>query len=367
MFTNNQQKKTKEKGELFMTFNNEQVLSQIVNPAERAVFKSMREDMETGKALLNPEQLGMFLRAATLNQTVLKDATFDLLNSFEKQYVETGIEGRVLQPGYKIVSDKQVTNDDLDPAEVEFDPTILTTTKIKTMCSIEDDEKDDNIEKEQFEQTLLAMMGERAGEDLEVWALYADSEEYEASTLLGTADGWLKNAANQLVSKGADDGDGDFDPVEDTVEAIFDAAIYAMPLRFRQRNKLKFYVPFEVEDAYRNLLKSRGTPLGDSTQTGYVPTLTYKGIPVVNCQSFDDEILRESMDTTNVLLSNPEYLLYGVWKNMSIEPDRVVKDERTDYYYRLRAGVNTKYLVKNISREKIALDELEDLPNASKF
>lgn len=353
-----------------MAFNNEQVLSQIVNPAERAVFKSMREDMATGKALLNPEQLGMFLRAATLNQTVLKDATFDLLNSFEKQYVETGIEGRVLQPGYKIVNSKPVTNDNLTPAEVDFEPTILTTTKIKTMCSIEDDEKDDNIEKEQFEQTLLAMMGERAGEDLEVWALYGDTEEYAATNLLGTCDGWLKTAKGQLKSQGvitaAGSGTADFDPATGTVEAIFDAAIYAMPLRFRQRNRLKFYVPFEVEDAYRNLLKSRGTPLGDSTQTGYVPTLTYKGIPIVNCQSLDDELLRESMTTGNVLLTNPEHLLYGIWKNMTIEPDRIVKHERTDYYYRLRAGVNSKFGGKASVNCTLTLDELAALPEASK-
>jgi len=352
-----------------MAFNNEQVLSQIVNPAERAVFKSMREDMETGKALLNPEQLGMFLRAATLNQTILRDATFDILNSFEKQYVETSIEGRVLQPGYKIVDSKKVTNDELDAAEVAFEPTILTTTKIKTMCSIEDDEKDDNLEKEQFEQTLLGMMGERAGEDLEVWALYADTDNYQPSNLLGTADGWLKNAQGQLVSAGAAEQGktGDFDPVNDTVEAIFDAAIYKMPLRFRQRNKLKFYVPFEIEDAYRNLLKSRGTPLGDSTQTGYTPTLTYKGIPIINCQSFDDEALRTSLETTNVMLTNPEYLLYGIWKNMTIEPDRVVKHERTDYYYRLRPGVNTKFGGKGSVNCTLTIDELEQLPEASKF
>jgi hypothetical protein len=212
------------------------------------------------------------------------------------------------------------------------------------------------------------MMGERAGEDLEVWALYADKDEYQPSNLLGTADGWLKNAQGQLVSKdAAESGDGNFDPVADTVEAIFDAAIYAMPLRFRQRNKLKFYVPFEVEDAYRNLLKSRGTPLGDSTQTGYTPTLTYKGIPIINCQSFDDELLRESLETTNVMLTNPEYLLYGIWKNMTIEPDRVVKHERTDYYYRLRPGVNTKFKGKGSVNCTLTLDELAQLPETSKF
>ncbi|MBR3139349.1 MAG: phage major capsid protein [Methanobrevibacter sp.] len=355
-----------------MAFNNEQVLSQIVNPAEKAVFKSMREDMETGKAVLNPQQLGMFLRAASLNQTILQDATFDILASFEKQYVETGINGRVLQPGYKVDGQgKKSTNDELDAADVGFDVTILETTKIKTMCSIEDDEKEDNIEKEQFEQTLLTMMGERAGEDLEVWALYSDTDEYEPSTLLGTADGWLKRSPQQLQSAAqyaeTNTGKADFDPTSGTVEAIFDAAIYAMPLRFRQRNKLKFYVPFEIEDAYRNLLKSRGTQLGDSTQTGYAPTLTYKGIPIVNCQSFDDELLRDNMTTTNVFLADPTQLLYGIWKNMSIEPDRVVKHERTDYYYRLRPGVNTKFGGKPTVNCTLTLDELADLPDASKI
>ena len=351
-----------------MTFNNEQVLSQIVNEAEKAVFKSMRTDMDTGKALLNPQQLSQFMRAATLNQTVLRDATFDVLESFEKQYVETSIEGRVLQPGYKYdQSGNASTNDELTPADVGFEPTILETTKIKTMCSIEDDEKDDNLEKDQFEQTLLTMMGERAGEDLEVWALYSDKEEYEKTNLLGTADGWLKTSQGQIESAdAAESGTGDFDPVDD-LESMFDAAIYKMPLRFRQRNMLKFYVPFEVEDAYRNLLKSRGTPLGDSVQTGYAPTLTYKGIPIVNCQSFDDELIRDALDTSNVLLTNPTQLLYGIWKNMFIEPDRVVKHERTDYYYRLRPGVNQKFAGKASVNCTLTLDELKALPNAAKL
>ena len=350
-----------------MPFNNESILSQITHPVERSVFKSMRTDMATGKALLNPEQMGYFLKSATINQTILKDATFDVLNSFEKQYVEVAIDGRVLQPGYKADG---TTQNNLRKAETKFEPTILETTKIKAMCSIEDDEKDDNLEKDKFEQTLLGMMGERAGEDLEVWTLFADKDKYEATDLLSTADGWLKTAKTQIQSEAVQsatgEGSADFNPLANTVEDIFDAAIYAMPLRYRQRNKLKFYVPFEVEDAYRNLLKSRGTPLGDATQTGFSQPLSYKNIPIINCSSFDDELVRDSMDTTNVLLANPEYLLYGIWKNMFIEPDRKVPDERTDYYYRLRPGVNTKMGGKGSVNCTLSLDELAALPEAAK-
>ena len=351
-----------------MAFNNEQVLSQIVHPLEKAVFKSMREDMATGKALLNPEQLGTFLRAATLNQTILRDAQFDILQSFEKEYTQTGINGRVLQSGYK--SDGKTTNDNLNGADVDFDYTKLSTSKLKAMCSIQDDEKEDNITKEQFEQILLTMMGERVGEDLEVWALYSDTTiSYATDDLLCTQDGWLKNAAHKLKSQGiitaAGSGTADFDPVTDTVVSMFDAMIYAMPLRFRQRANLKFYVPFEVEDAYRNYLASRGTSLGDVNTTGFT-SLEYKGIPIINCQSFDNEAVRTQFNKGDAILTNPAYLKYGIWKNLTIEPDRKVPNERTDYYYRMRGGINTVFKGVPSVTASVTLTELEEMPDAAR-
>ena len=361
-----------------MAFNNEEILSQIVHPVEKAVFKSMRTDMETGKALLNPQQLGQFLREATLNQTILKDATFDILSSFEKEYVTTGINGRVLQPGYDENGD---TNSDLDPADVGFDNTVLKTTKLKAMCSIQDDEKEDNIEKEQFEQTLLTMMGERTGEDIEVWNLFSDksltSESNDSDSkkkftkFLSNNDGWIKQSGKKLQSAAVQDqlgtGTADYDPSARTILKMFDAMIYAMPLRFRQRHLLKFYVPFEVEDAYRNYIASRGTPLGDNAQTGFNYPLTYKNIPVINCQSFDAEDVREYFQLGHCMLTNPALNLYGIWKNLSIEPDRIPKHERTDYYYRLRAGNNTKFGGKPTVTATLTLDELADIAEDSRL
>ena len=343
-----------------MTFNNEQILSQIVHPGEKAVFKAMREDMESGKALLNPEQLGRFLRSATINQTILKDANFNLMKSFKKELANVGLAGRVLQSGYKANGD---TNDELDPADVDFGYAELDAKKLKAMCSILDDEKEDNMEQAQFEQTLLTMMGERIGEDLEVWALFGDTDiSYSDDKLLSTTDGWIKTTAtdNQL-EQGTD-----FDADADTVEAMFDAMIYAMPLRFRQnRNALKFYVPFEVEDAYRNLLKSRNTNLGDSTQTGF-SQLAYKNIPVVYCPSLDDEGARAVDNTGTSILANPSNLYYGIWKNIRIEPDRKVPQERTDYYYRMRGDVTQAFNTATVTA-KIGTSVLADLPKNSKL
>lgn len=339
----------------------EAILNEIVNPEEYAVFKGMKTDMESGKALLNPEQLGKFLREAQINNTILNQADFQLMKSFKKQLTRVGINGRVLQSGYK--AEGKTTNPDLTPADVDFDYNELDAKKLKAMCSIEDEEKEDNIEKEQFENTLLSMMGERVGEDLEFWALFADKTATN-NNLLSTTDGWIKKAGVQIKSKEADPAKGVFD-LKNTIEAMFDSMIKNMPIRFRQKRPLlKFFVPFEVEDAYRNLLKSRGTSLGDETQTGF-NGLAYKGIPIEYCPTLDAEDGRILDNTATSILTNPKNMAWGIWKNLSIEPDRIPKEERTDYYYRIRGDVD--YYFRNATvTAKISAAEAESIAEQSK-
>lgn len=340
---------------------NEQILSQIVNPEEYAVFKGMKPDMESGKALLNPEQLGKFLRQAQINNTILAQADFKLMQSFKKQLTRVGINGRVLQTGYK--EDNTTTNPDLTPADVEFGYNELDAKKLKAKCSIEDEEKEDNIEKEQFENTLLSMMGERVGEDLEFWALFGDTTATD-NNLLKTTDGWIKTAGVQLKSKGADSSNGAFD-LKNTVEAMFDSMIKNLGIRFRQkRNQLKFFVPFEVEDAYRNLLKARGTSLGDETQTGF-GGLAYKGIPIEYCPTLDATDGRALDNTATSLLTNPKNLAWGIWKNLAIEPKRLPEYETTEYYYRIRGDVDYYFRDATVVA-KISEAEAESIAESSK-
>lgn len=341
---------------------NSKILNEITNPAEKAAFKNMRPDMATGKALLNPEQLGYFLKEATLDNTLLADADFTLMKSFKKQLNRTGINGRVLTNGYKANGD---TDDEIAAADVDFGANELDAKKLKAMCEISDDEKEDNMTGEQFEQTLLGMMGERIGEDLEYWAVYGDTTIARADdALLNTTDGWLKKCVNKLESTGIDANDGAYD-INDGPEAMFDAMIKALPARFRKnRSQLKFYVPFEVEDAYRNVLIARGTTLGDSAQTGFAP-LTFKGIPVVHCATLDDETGRTlSGDVAHSILSNPKNLAYGIWRNLSIEPERKPGEELTKYWFRMRGDVDY-YFRNGAVTAQITTTEVEGLPELS--
>jgi len=327
---------------------NEHILSQIVNENEREVFKSMRTDMASAKALLNEEQFATFMRAATINQTILNDASFRRMNSTSQVVSSTKVTGRVLQTGYKTVNNEQVTQNQLTPATIGFGKAELVATKLKALTSILDDDKEDNIEREQFEQTLLTMMGEAVGIDLEAVCVFGDTTYTSGGNkdpLFSTLNGWLKSATTTLKSDGAKgSGTKDFD-LTDGITAMFDKMLYSMPAAYRQSNLMKdlvYYVPFEVQEAYREFLIDRETGLGDSSLLN-ATELQYKGIPVKYAPVLDAADGRTVHGNVASMLTVPEFLWYGVYKDLSVEPKRIVENEETEYYYRIRCDASVQW------------------------
>ena len=331
---------------------NEYILSQLINENEKEVFKAMRDmraDMGTAKALLNDEQFNTFMRAATINQSILQDASFRRMNAMNQIVSSTFIDGRVLQNGYKD-SDFN-TQDSLTAADVDFGKAELKSTKLKAMCKLYDDDKEDNIEREAFEQTLLSMMGEAVGRDLEAVCVFGDASYTSGSPaaadpLFSTFDGWLEQAKTYQVKSDGAKGAGtkDFD-LDDGIDAMFDTMIGKLPVAYRSAglmNRLAFYVPWEVYDAYQNLLASRVDALGDINLTGR-PSLTYKNIPVKYAPVLDAADGRTVFGNVPSILTIPEYTWFGIYRDLSIEPNRVVAQEKTEYYYRIRCAASLQF------------------------
>ena len=342
---------------------NEHILSQLVNENEKEVFKTMRSEMSSAKALLNEEQFAQFMRAATINQTILNDASFKRMNSTSQVVSSTKITGRVLQNGYKSAN---VTQDNLTEADVDFGNAELVATKLKAKTSILDDDKEDNIEREQFEQTLLTMMGESVGIDLEAVCVFGDSTyKYsgDPDPLFSCFDGWLKSGTvikSDLANDSTDDNDGDFDLATGGVTGMFDKMLYTMPAAYRQANLMKdlvYYVPFEVQEAYRDYLIDRETGLGDSSLLN-ADQLQYKGIPVKYAPVLDAADGRTVHGNVPSILTVPEFLWYGVYKDLSVEPKRIVENEETEYYYRIRCDATAQFadsvIVADISATEAA-------------
>lgn len=316
---------------------NEAILSQIVNENEKAVFKSMRTDMSGAKALLNQEQFNKFMRAATINNTILNDASIRKMNSMSQVVSSTKIIGRVLQSGYDSNGD---TETNLTKATIGFGKAELNATKLKAKTSILDDDKEDNIEREQFENTLLNMMGEAIGTDLEAVCVFGDTQSSNTSALFKTIDGWLTRST-QHITNGTD-----FDVATDGVTAMFDKMLYSMPNAYRQSNLKKdlvYYVPFEVQEAYRDYLIDRETGLGDSSVLND-NQLQYKGIPIRYAPVLDAADGRTFYGSVPSILAVPEFLWYGVYRDLSVEPKRLVESEETEYYYRLRCDAGLQWV-----------------------
>jgi len=339
---------------------NEQILSQIVNEQEKEVFKNMRTDMNSAGALLNPEQFNQFMRAAIINQTILNDASFRKMNAMQQVVSSTKVVGRVLQNGYDSTG---ATEDQLKAATIGFGKAELNSTKLKALTGILDDDKEDNIEQAQFEQTLLTMMGEAVGVDLEALCVFGDDSYTSGSPaakdpLFSTFDGWLTQATNTIESSNQSASTGDFNIGTNGITSMFDAMINEMPVAYRQANLMKdlvFYVPWEVKDAYHDYLIDRETGLGDSSLLNNTE-LQYKGIPVKYAPVLDAVDGRTVHGAIPSMLTVPEFLWYGVYRDLSVEPDRIVAQELTNYYYRIRCAASLQWADSLIVADCAAAD-----------
>ena len=198
----------------------------------------------------------------------------------------------------------------------DFHTNTLESVEVMAIAGITDSTLEDNIEKEGFEDTLLDLIADRTGIDLE--ELFINGDKDSTDDFLSLTDGWLKKSANEITAE-------DFDTTDP--ESMFDAMLKAVPKKYlRNRSEWTFWVHWDIEDAYRNVLRKRGTGLGDTAQTT-AQTLAYKGIKVQDCSN---------MPEGTALLVPSSNLVYGIYRDIFIEPDRIPKARRTDFVTTLR-------------------------------
>ena len=203
-----------------------------------------------------------------------------------------------------------------------FNTNTLESVEVMAIAGITDSTLEDNIEKEGFEDTLLDLIADRTGIDLE--ELFLVGDKTSSDPFLALTDGWLKKAANEVVG-GNETTPGDF--LETDVESMFDAMIAAVPKKYlRNRADWTFYVHWDIEDAYRNVLRKRGTGLGDSAQTSALQ-LSYKGFKIQDSAN---------MPEGTAFLAPASNLVYGIYRDIFIEPDRIPKARKTDFVTTLR-------------------------------
>jgi hypothetical protein len=297
------------------------------------------------KAILNPEQAGKFIREIIEEQVILKEASVVTMRSHTKNLDRVAIDGRILHSGYTAAGATRA----VDAAGWDTFQNQLVAQKLKTQAEIEDDALEDNIEGKAFANTLLELISGQIGYDMEVWSLFGDTTiNFSTDDLLSTTDGFLKKSGQNVY---------DVDIATDGVEKLFDDMIEALPKKYiKNRGMLRFYVPYDYEKAYRDVLKERGTPLGDTNITGY-GQLAYEGIPVVHVPALDDATAQAllgagetpAIDVKPAMLSDPANLVFGIFRQIGVEPARDAEKELTKYVVTMRGDVHFTNELANVA------------------
>ncbi|MBC7129268.1 MAG: phage major capsid protein [Thermoplasmatales archaeon] len=276
---------------------------------------------DLGRGVLPVQRFGQFVRAIRESSVIIKEARIlNAMKSYEVDIsrISLGVE---LEAGRDETGSKVAPTDD----EVEVTTNTLSMKELTTAVTIEDEALEDNIEQQQFEQTIVSLLGEGISYDLEVYFLHADTTYTGDRALLKTNDGWLTLAGEKVT---------DTDPTNETWPTnLFDDMIEALENKYKQKlPQMKFYVSYQIWKAYKDQLKGRETGLGDQALTGG-DGVPYDGVPVQYVPALD--ALNDGK--VRALLTIPTNLVYGFWRNIRIEPARDARMRRTSYIATLRA------------------------------
>ena len=294
--------------------------TEIMNRVQAALKQITVADL--GDSVLNAEQADRFIQTVEESTPLLTETRRLDMTTPEKNIDRTGFGQRIM---------KNPEEEDISEAshgsKPGFDTNVLKVEKIKGIVSIKDDTLEDNIERANFENTLIEMIGNRVGLDMEHMFLNGDTA-LTAGDLNGEGaylmllDGWYKLASHSV-------GNNDF--AVDDPESVFDSMFRALPRKYiTNRADWRYYVHYDLEDDYRNVLKARGTALGDTAQT-QADGLVYKGIQVVPVGN---------MPEGKAILAHPDNMVYGIRRDVRIEPEREAKQEQTDFIITARIDAN---------------------------
>lgn len=303
-----------------------------------SAIKGITEVSTLGTSILQPTKFASFVKKMQHSTTILPAARFMMMEAQIADIDLIGFTGRVLRAGNSAAAGGG-TVVELSASTHGVSPTPATNQLVAKelvgITSLRDTALRRNIEGSNFEDTLLDLFSSAAGRDLEELCVLGDTNvAYGSDNFLCQTNGWVSKSNNKVYGAGAGK---DFDPsATNYPENMFDTMLAALPKQyFKNVNDWEFHVTWEMFNAYQNLLKARGTSLGDTAQTG-APQLYYKGVavkytPVLERAGTSASSSDGYMDGDIAMLQNPDNMVYGVFHQVQLEPEREAKARRTDF------------------------------------
>lgn len=267
-----------------------------------------------GGGLLNPEQQNRFIRLVIDQPTLIREVRTVPMGAPTMKINKIKFGSRILRaaPQGGPLDERETTsgaNDGRrlfagDRVKPDLDQIELTTKEVIAEVHIPDEVLEDNIERDNFADTIVVLIAERAALDLEELLIQGDTASADA--YLALQDGVLKRATLNVVdNQNAGPSVGMFNTVKK-----------ALPTRYRRNlAALRHYTSMDVESDYRVQVASRGTDLGDAVLTGNAP-LPVLGTPLRGVALMPD---------ANEIFTNPQNVIWGIQRNVRIERARDIR------------------------------------------
>ena len=324
----------------------------IERELELAMKDITTEDL--GPSVLNPQRYAQYVKGLMRPESILSDIRF--------QSMESNVEliDRVIAPERVLKRLKEGTA--ATDSSLTFKQITVTAEPLIGYIPMYDPALRRNLQRGDFATTLNDLLVQATRRDIEDYVVFSRTNTADTSgDILFGGEGFIRHAikANGSPEEGnvdanilygvnsASGGDSDFDPniTKDNVKDVFNAMIKAVPNEyFTNPADFKFYVPYEVADAYREYRADKDTAVGDAAlTTGELPA--YKGVPVKyapvlnQTPSETDPVL--SAFETPIILAQPNNLIFGLFEEIKVEVDREAKAARTDFVVQVEpaAGV----------------------------
>lgn len=209
----------------------------------------------------------------------------------------------------------------------------LTSKEYVGTVKLGDQMIEDNIEREDIEKSIMEMIAERVGVDLEGLALGSDTDIVD-STLVANGyadqDGWLKRITSNVVNFSSGD----------VTRAKMNSLFTSIALKFRQRSKLEYFMEEYAGETWRNLLGDRATALGDKAiLEGSIPPAN--GRPVTQVGNMP--VTTGTPNISSAILTDPRNLLLGWHRQITMEADRRPQERATYIVVSMRNAFAVEY------------------------
>jgi hypothetical protein len=273
-------------------------------------------DLAADGGLLNPEQANVFVRKLLQRPTLLKQIRVVMMKSPQMNINKVQFADPILKPSPGACTALAP----VDRSKPTTEQVQLNSTEYVAEVRIPYDVLEDNIEGGNiglrrdndviesgggFKDTVMTLMAERVGLDLENLAINGDTAS--GNPLLATKDGFLKQANANIVdnlSAGVD-------------KSLFARGLKTMPDQYlTQLAEMRHWTSFDQEITYRDSLGNRETTLGDAQIQGVAPVFGM-GVPV-------DRV--SLMPNQQGLFTHPVNLIFGIHRNIHLETDKLIAE-----------------------------------------